>query len=87
MEKVGVGFDNIPPAIRNSKVLTGNDLGLLANVEKIPDLPSKDFFSNDNRVHAAWQKGEEAAHKLAQEYLMEGKVTEAWRVLLFDGYV
>jgi flavin reductase (DIM6/NTAB) family NADH-FMN oxidoreductase RutF len=85
LEKIGVGFDRIPEAIRNSKILTGNDLGMLANIEKIPDVPAKDAFANDNRVHAAWQRGEDSAHKLAQEYLMEGKVTEAWRVLLYDG--
>jgi hypothetical protein len=58
---------------------------MLANVEKIPDIPAKDSFANDNRVQAAWQRGTEAAHKLAQEYLMDGKVTEAWRVLLYEG--
>ena len=81
-EKTGMGIDQIPEHIRNSKILTGNDLGLLANVEKIPDVQAEDHFTNDNRVQAAWQKGEEAVHKLAQQYLMEGKVMEAWRALL-----
>ena len=30
--KLGIGFDALPPFIRNSKILTGNDLGMLANV-------------------------------------------------------
>lgn len=81
-EKTGMGIDQIPEQIRNSKILTGNDLGMLANVEKIPDAQVEDYFTNDNRVQAAWQKGEKAIHKLAQQYLMEGKVMEAWRVLL-----
>ena len=81
-EKTGMGIDQIPEHIRNSKILTGNDLGLLANVEKIPDVQAEDHFTNDNRVQAAWQKGEEAMHKLAQQYLMEGKVMEAWRALV-----
>jgi hypothetical protein len=85
LEKIGVGFDRIPEAIRNSKILTGNDLGMLANVENIPDVAGADAFANDNRVHAAWQKGRDAIHKLAQEHLMEGKVMDAWRVLLYDG--
>lgn len=80
-EKLGIGFDQLPENIRNSKVLTGNDLGLLANLENIPP-PDKDPLTNDNRIQAAWQKGEDAVHRLAQEYLLEGKVMDAWKVLL-----
>lgn len=80
-EKLGIGFDQLPENIRNSKVLTGNDLGMLANLENIPPL-DKDPVTNDNRIQAAWQKGEDAVHRLAQEYLLEGKVMDAWKVLL-----
>jgi hypothetical protein len=79
-EKLGIGFDRLPEDIRQSRVLTGNDLGMLANVEEVP-LMDKAILT-DNRIQAAWQKGNDAVHKLAQEYLHEGKVTEAWRVLL-----
>ena len=34
--QLGVGIDGLPEHIRNSKILTGNHLGLLANVEVIP---------------------------------------------------
>lgn len=80
--KTAMGIDQIPEPIRNSKILTGNDLGQLANVEKIPDVQSEDRLTPDNRVHTASQNGEEAVHKLAQQYLVEGKVVEAWRILL-----
>ncbi len=80
-EKLGIGFDQLPENIRNSKVLTGNDLGMLANLENIPPF-DKDPLTNDNRIQAAWQKGEDAVHRLAQEYLLEGKVMDAWKVLL-----
>jgi flavin reductase (DIM6/NTAB) family NADH-FMN oxidoreductase RutF len=76
-----LGFDQLPKQVRNSKILTGNDLALLAGVDRIPEVSEKDPLSNDNRIQAARQKGEEALHKLAQEYLSEGKVTEAWQVL------
>lgn len=36
----------------------------------------------DNRIHGARQKGIEAVHRLAQEYLQNGKVAEAWALLL-----
>src|SRR6185369_4080841 len=34
--KIGIGIDQIPEKIRLSKVLTGNDLGKLGNVEMLP---------------------------------------------------
>jgi flavin reductase (DIM6/NTAB) family NADH-FMN oxidoreductase RutF len=80
-DKPGIGIDQIPGSIRNSKILTGNDLGMLATIEKIPNSDS-DLTLKDNRIEAARQKGAEAVHKLAQEYLMDGKVMEAWKVLV-----
>jgi len=82
-DKASIGIDQLPDPIRNSKVLTGNDLGMLASVESIPKL-SDDHLFNDNRVQVAKQKGTEAVHKLAQQFLMEGKIEEAWRVLLIS---
>lgn len=81
-EKTPMGIDRIPEHIRHSKILTGNDLAMLANIENIPGLPADDQFAKDNRVQSARQKGEEAIHKIAQQFLLEGKVLEAWKVLL-----
>jgi hypothetical protein len=78
----GIGFDQIPEEIRLSKILTGNDLGMLASVEKIPE--GTEHILHDNRIQSARQKGVEAMHKLAQEYLMEGKIDEAWSVLRYS---
>lgn len=77
----GIGIDQLPESIRNSHVLTGNDLGLLAGVAEIPAV-SGGLPSRDNRLQGAIQKGVEAVHRLAQQYLAEGKVLEAWGVLL-----
>ncbi len=76
-EKIGIGFDNLPENIRTSRVLTGNDLGILANVEKIPDTSQVTF--DETKVLS---QGTEAAHKLAQSYLQNGRVEDAWRILL-----
>jgi flavin reductase (DIM6/NTAB) family NADH-FMN oxidoreductase RutF len=75
-----MGIDQLPGEIRSSKILTGNDLGMLATVEKIPD-PQKFETNPDKRVESARQKGVEAVHRLAQQFLMEGKIDEAWNVL------
>jgi flavin reductase (DIM6/NTAB) family NADH-FMN oxidoreductase RutF len=34
---IGIGFDQLPLDILNSAILTGNDLGMLANVEELPN--------------------------------------------------
>jgi flavin reductase (DIM6/NTAB) family NADH-FMN oxidoreductase RutF len=77
----GIGVDRIPEPIRHSKILTGNDLGMLATVPRLP-VPGDTVVLNDNRVESARQKGVEALHRLAQEYLAEGRVGEAWSILL-----
>lgn len=75
-EKVGIGYDKLPEHIRNSKILTGNDLGMLANVESIPSA-SKPTGEEESVIG----RGAEAAHQLAQSYLRAGKIEDAWRVL------
>src|SRR5690606_31099125 len=37
IDKTGIGVDKIPHDIRYSKILSGNDLGMLGNVEALPD--------------------------------------------------
>jgi flavin reductase (DIM6/NTAB) family NADH-FMN oxidoreductase RutF len=82
LEKVGIGVDQLPTHIRRSKVLSGNDLGLLASVEVLPQ--STGF--NDDAERLAFQKalasGPEAIHRLAHYYLEQGKTEQAWNVLL-----
>ena len=36
ISKKGMGFDNLPSHIRNSKILTGNELAILASREVLP---------------------------------------------------
>jgi flavin reductase (DIM6/NTAB) family NADH-FMN oxidoreductase RutF len=70
-QKLGIGFDQLPEAIRHSKVLTGNDLARLANIEKIP--------SRERTINAS---NDENRHEQAKKLLSEGRVTEAWQILL-----
>jgi flavin reductase (DIM6/NTAB) family NADH-FMN oxidoreductase RutF len=81
-DKQGIGIDQLPENIRRSKVLTGNDLGLLGNVDKFPDQASIDEFKNRAEIKAALQNGEVALHRLAHQYLQEEKVMDAWKILL-----
>lgn len=62
----GIGFDQLPEAIKYSKIFTGNDLGMLANVEQLPE----GSFSADENTHSE-----------ARKFLSENKIEEAWKVL------
>ncbi len=80
----GIGVDQIPKHIRLSKVLTGNDLGKLGNVERIPSREEVDSF-----LHANFEiksiisaDDEELLHKRAQDYLITNDVLSAWKVLI-----
>ncbi len=81
-QKIGIGFDQIPANIRDSKVLTGNDLGRLANSEKLPDAESVKNFKASPDYQVISKDGEAAIHWLAQKYLQESRVEDAWKVLL-----
>lgn len=87
-EKIGIGIDVLPEDIRHSKILTGNDLGMLGNVQELPNetdvneyklLELSDLFMQHEGDAIAL---EEALHKRAAALLKEKKVTEALCTLL-----
>jgi flavin reductase (DIM6/NTAB) family NADH-FMN oxidoreductase RutF len=86
----GVGVDAIPPRIRNSYILSGGDLAKLGNVEALPTNEEVRSILQHPKVEAIFVQTEhglearEALHHLAKEYLQEGKVKKAWKVLLCD---
>ncbi len=84
----GVGFDNIPSDILNSKILTGNDLGQLGGIEQIPNetkvndyklMELSDLFMEfeDNATNL-----ETKLHERAKDLLKQNKLEEAWKTLL-----
>jgi hypothetical protein len=76
----------LPPEIRNSPVLTGNNLGRLANIDKMPSPEEvKTFAQNFNYKLIIQGNGEErltSIHKQAQVYLTNGELKKAWLLLL-----
>lgn len=86
LSSLGIGVDQIPENIRKSSVLTGNNLGMLANIEKIPSKEDVIQFLNDHiEIRAIVSADDqEMLHKRAQEFLEEKKVLEAWKVLLAE---
>jgi len=81
-EKIGIGIDQIPSNIRNSNILTGNDLGRLGNVEKLPGEDQIKQFQAGEIWMGAKAQGEEGIHRLAQQFLRTGSVEEAWKTIL-----
>lgn len=81
---LGIGVDALPEAIRTSKVLTGNDLGMLANVERLPTPEEVNAFVGSNMpLRALIRSGErKGLERKAQEYLGQNDVVSAWKVLL-----
>lgn len=88
ISSMGIGVDQIPEDIRNSTILSGNDLGKLGNVEHLPDetevndyklIELSDMFVE---LEDEPKKLEEQLHKKAASLLSEGKVEDAWKTLL-----
>lgn len=79
LQKLGIGVDALPEEIKNSSILTGNDLGKLGNIEKIPEASELDDLLIPVNLD---QKDKEDLHKLAHQLLEENKVMEAWKILL-----
>jgi flavin reductase (DIM6/NTAB) family NADH-FMN oxidoreductase RutF len=84
--QLGIGVDTLPTAILQSKILTGNNLGQLANVHEYPVIdPSFDDDHLKQIIQYYSVNPEEMAkelHAYAKKLLDRGKVYEAWQVLL-----
>ena len=81
---MGIGVDALPISIRNSTVLTGNDLGILGNSEKIPtEEEVREFIKLgiDKCPHID-VANKENTQKQAQDMLQKGIVFDAFRLLL-----
>jgi hypothetical protein len=71
---LGVGVDAIPEYILKANFFTGNELGMLGNIEEIPF--NNQANSSDN-LKDLQQKLQQARVALSQQ-----KVNEAWNILL-----
>ena len=86
---LGIGVDNIPDVIRNSSVLTGNNLGRLGNVEKLPESSVVEAFGATDEIIEMSRRFVNDPdsfvyhlHERAQEYLEANEVDKAWLTLL-----
>ncbi|MEO5984515.1 MAG: flavin reductase family protein [Ferruginibacter sp.] len=84
--QTGIGFDALPENIRNSKILSGNDLAQLANIHELPFI---DPAFEDEKLKNIIQyysinpeDMETEIHIYTAQLLKEGRLQDAWQVLL-----
>ncbi|MBS0026139.1 flavin reductase family protein [Chitinophaga sp. 22321] len=84
--KCGIGVDALPLAIRNSNILTGNNLGQLGNVHEVPFVDATfhdDHLKNIIQYYSVTpEEMDKELHHYAKKLLDSGKIAEAWQVLL-----
>ncbi|MFD2563245.1 flavin reductase family protein [Aquimarina rubra] len=83
LSTIGIGIDALPDGIKNSTIFTGNDLGKLANVERIPkNIDAKNFVNNNSDIKDKIQDANLIEiHKFAQQYLDKDDMNTAWNIL------
>lgn len=87
-KEYGAGADALPPSVRNSTVLTGNDLGQLASLRAVPDETAVNEYKLTELadLFLEWEQDRaglrDALHRKAKELLVADKREEAWKTLL-----
>lgn len=85
---LGIGVDALPEEIRISRILTGNNLGQLGNVEILPTQKEVEEMKSTEAIKKILQKTEknskERKNQLqlkAKELLEVDNVVDAWKIL------
>lgn len=86
---LGIGIDQLPASVRNSDVLTGNNLGQLGNVERLPETEEVNIYKNSTAIKDVignygknTEELKKQLHLIAKDLLDKGQVEDAWKTLL-----
>lgn len=88
--KIGIGYDQLPQHIRNSHILSGNDLAKLANIESLPSMKDVEKFKENKdlinilKSSVDEKQTRENLHYHCKKLLQENKVLDAWCTLLIE---
>lgn len=88
--KIGIGYDQLPDHIRNSNILSGNDLAKLANIESLPSMEDVAKFKENKDLVKILKSSlddeqtRENLHYHCKKLLQENKVLDAWSTLLIE---
>ncbi len=85
---LGIGVDALPERIRTSKVLTGNNLGILGNSSSVPVVDELIYDDRLSQILKEFESDgtarENALHTYAKELIEKGETAKAWQVLLVE---
>jgi hypothetical protein len=81
---LGIGVDRIPENIRKNPIFNGNDLGMLGNVESLPNQEEITIFVSENLELQSLLNPENQDIKFlkAKEALNQQDAVTAWKILL-----
>ncbi len=89
LTKIGIGIDKLPVHVRLSNILTGNDLGQLGNLEKLPDESDQQRIKNDPLIAILLyeladdpETLTEELHMLAKDWIELGRAKDALSALM-----
>jgi len=79
---IGIGVDSLPLEVRNSPVLTGRHLGILGNLQRLPDaVEQKDAFQELKKVFNNPHPSKSDTHAYAARLIDAGDYEKALAVL------
>ncbi|MDP5045097.1 MAG: flavin reductase family protein [Leeuwenhoekiella sp.] len=84
LRNLGIGVDQIPEKFRYSSVLTGNDLGKLGNVERVPSAEEITAFldSNEDLKLLITNKEDQELHLKVRDLINQDNTGDAWKLIL-----
>jgi flavin reductase (DIM6/NTAB) family NADH-FMN oxidoreductase RutF len=85
MDVMGMGFDQMPPSIRHSTVLTGSELAEIASLAAWPDRQAINHFAEIPEIAELIESDEEnlleRLHQKAKQKLADGSLEDAAGIL------
>ncbi len=93
-KELAVGVDQLPRSIRNSHILTGNNLGRLGSVAKLPTEEEVKAVMQSPEVHdillefeTQRDEAKDALHRLGQEHLSQNDIHGALQVMMVVDHI
>ena len=84
LRTIGIGVDSLPESVQRSKVLTGNDLGMLGNIENLPADEELQHIVLPPEIESVKNKRDQI-HLYAKKLIAQNNIEEALRVLVAFG--
>lgn len=89
LRTMGVGVDQLPQPVRDSRLFSGNELGRLGNVEKLPEMGEIKALRSEKGISEILtlkdiSQRRSMLFKLAKEALEKEEIERAWKIILLE---